>query len=197
MITGLSIQSQGWKSVYYNPARAGFLGVAGNTLDQILVQHKRWSEGDLQILLSQYSPAWYGLGRIHIGLTMGYLTYCLWSPNCLAVLYYAIIPSLYLLKGIPLFPQVCCSLIGLVFAARQLFIFFICIIPCMILNFAFKFRSEVCGFCHLPMLSSRSTYTVLLSFFCPAEHFWAGGMNKEYGFTKGPLPTCLPLLIQS
>ncbi|KAL3508353.1 hypothetical protein ACH5RR_027754 [Cinchona calisaya] len=105
VITGLSIQSQGWKSVYYNPSRAAFLGVAGTTLNQVLVQHKRWSEGDLQILLSKYSPAWYALGKIHIGLTMGYCNYCLWSPNCIAILYYSIIPSLYLLKGIPLFPQ--------------------------------------------------------------------------------------------
>ena len=111
VITGLSIQCQGWKSVYPNPERPAFLGVAGTTLDQILVQQKRWSEGDLQILLSKYSPAWYGLGRIHIGLTMGYLIYCLWSPNCVAVLYYSIIPSLHLLKGIPVFPQLHSSLI--------------------------------------------------------------------------------------
>ncbi|CAK9148877.1 unnamed protein product [Ilex paraguariensis] len=108
VITGLSIQCQGWKSVYFNPPRMGFLGIAATTLDQSLVQHKRWSEGDLQILLSKYSPAWYGLGRIHPGLLLGYLTYCLWAPNCLATLYYAIIPSLYLLRGMPLFPQVSC-----------------------------------------------------------------------------------------
>ncbi|KAH7546946.1 hypothetical protein FEM48_Zijuj01G0255000 [Ziziphus jujuba var. spinosa] len=57
VITGLSIQSKGWKSVYYNPPRKAFLGVAPTTLSQTLVQHKRWSEGDLQILLSKYSPA--------------------------------------------------------------------------------------------------------------------------------------------
>uniref|UniRef100_A0A5B7C9R6 Putative cellulose synthase-like protein E1 n=1 Tax=Davidia involucrata TaxID=16924 RepID=A0A5B7C9R6_DAVIN len=106
VITGLSIQCRGWKSIYFNPERKGFLGVAPTSLDQILVQHKRWSEGDLQILLSKYSPAWYGLGKISPGLLMGYCTYCLWAPNCLATLYYSIIPSLYLLKGISLFPQV-------------------------------------------------------------------------------------------
>lgn len=105
VITGLSIQCQGWKSVYCNPKRMGFLGIAATTLDQILVQQKRWSEGDLQILLSKYSPAWYGLGKISPPLSMAYCIYCLWSPNCLATLYYSIIPSLYLLKGIPLFPQ--------------------------------------------------------------------------------------------
>ncbi|KAK4420851.1 Cellulose synthase-like protein E1 [Sesamum alatum] len=106
VITGLSIQCRGWKSMYFNPERKGFLGVAGTTLDQTLVQHKRWSEGDLQILLSKHGPVWNGLGRINFGLIMGYCVYCLWSPNCFATLYYSIIPSLYLLKGHPLFPQV-------------------------------------------------------------------------------------------
>ncbi|KAL0310937.1 UNVERIFIED_CONTAM: Cellulose synthase-like protein E1 [Sesamum angustifolium] len=106
VITGLSIHCRGWKSMYFNPERKGFLGVAGTTLDQTLVQHKRWSEGDLQIFLSKHSPVWNGLGRINLGLIMGYCVYCLWSPNCFATLYYSFIPSLYLLKGDPLFPQV-------------------------------------------------------------------------------------------
>ena len=106
IITGLSIQCLGWKSVYLNPARKAFLGVAPTTMGQTLVQHKRWSEGDLQILLSKYSPAWYGLGRISPGLILGYCTYCLWPLNSLATLSYCIVPSLYLLLGIPLFPQV-------------------------------------------------------------------------------------------
>ncbi|KAG6592103.1 Cellulose synthase-like protein E6, partial [Cucurbita argyrosperma subsp. sororia] len=37
VITGLSIQSQGWKSVYYNPERGAFLGVAPTSLIQTLV----------------------------------------------------------------------------------------------------------------------------------------------------------------
>ncbi|XP_019193725.1 PREDICTED: cellulose synthase-like protein E1 [Ipomoea nil] len=106
VLTGITIQCKGWKSVYFSPAREAFLGVTATSLDQALVQHKRWSEGDLQILFSKYSPVCYGLGKLNTGLIMGILTYCLWSPNCLAVLYYSIIPSLYLLKGVPLFPQV-------------------------------------------------------------------------------------------
>ncbi|KHG06994.1 Cellulose synthase-like protein E1 [Gossypium arboreum] len=105
VITGLSIQCRGWKSVYYNPERKAFLGVAPTTLAQILVQHKRWSEGDFQILLSKYSPAWFANGKISLGLQLGYCCYCLWATNCLAVLYYSIVPSLYLLRGIPLFPE--------------------------------------------------------------------------------------------
>ncbi|KAI7734799.1 hypothetical protein M8C21_005465 [Ambrosia artemisiifolia] len=106
VITGLSIHCRGWKSVFYNPKREAFIGVSATTLDQTLVQHKRWSEGDLMVLLSKYSPLWYGLGRVNPGLIMGYLMYCLWAPSSVPTLYYSIIPSLCLLKGVPLFPTV-------------------------------------------------------------------------------------------
>ncbi|XP_021287709.1 cellulose synthase-like protein E1 isoform X2 [Herrania umbratica] len=105
VITGLSIQCQGWKSVYFNPPRSAFIGVAPTTLPQTLEQHKRWSEGDFQIFLSKYGPAWFAHGKISLGLQMGYCCYCLWAPNCLPTLYYSVVPSLCLLRGISLFPQ--------------------------------------------------------------------------------------------
>ena len=105
-MTGLSIQRQGWKSIYYSPKREAFLGVAPTSLIQTLVQHKRWSEGDLEILLSRYSPARFGQGKISLGLRMVYCIYSLWAVNSLATLYYSTIPLLYLLRGIPLFPKV-------------------------------------------------------------------------------------------
>lgn len=108
-ITGLLIQCKGWKSVYYNPPQKAFLGHGATTLLQSLVMHKRWSEGDLQIFFSKFSPIWYGLGRLRPGLIMGYLTYCLWAPNCFATLYYVVVPSVYLWRGISLFPEVSLS----------------------------------------------------------------------------------------
>ncbi|XP_027335305.1 cellulose synthase-like protein E1 isoform X2 [Abrus precatorius] len=109
VITGLSIQCKGWKSVFYNPQRRAFLGVAPTTLPETLIQHKRWSEGGFHILLSKYSPAWYARGLISPGLQMMYCYYNLWVFNSWPTLYYCIIPSLYLLKGIPLFPQSFCG----------------------------------------------------------------------------------------
>ncbi|RDX61630.1 Cellulose synthase-like protein E1 [Mucuna pruriens] len=106
VITGLSIKCRGWKSVYYNPQRSAFLGVALTTLPETLIQHKRWSEGGFQIVLSKYSPAWYACGFISPGLQMAYCYYNLWVLLSWPTLYYCIIPSLYLLKGIPLFPQI-------------------------------------------------------------------------------------------
>ncbi|KAJ1410808.1 Nucleotide-diphospho-sugar transferase [Sesbania bispinosa] len=105
VITGLSMQLQGWKSVYYNPPKKAFYGFATTNLLQTLVQQKRWAEGELQIFLSKYNPLWYGHGKISLGLQMGYCYYNLWATTCLPKLYYSIIPSLYLLKGIPLFPK--------------------------------------------------------------------------------------------
>ncbi|MFS7963710.1 putative cellulose synthase (UDP-forming) [Helianthus anomalus] len=106
ILTGLSIHCRGWKSVYYNPNRKAFLGVSTTTLDQTLVQYKRWSEGDLLVLISKYSPAWFRLGKVNPGLIMGYLIYCLWAPSSVPTLYYSIVPSVCLLKGVPLFPAV-------------------------------------------------------------------------------------------
>ncbi|MCL7034144.1 hypothetical protein MKW94_000956 [Papaver nudicaule] len=94
VLTGLSIHCRGWKSVYFNPERPGFLGVSPNTL------------GDTLIFLSKYNPFLYGYQKISLGLQMSYSIYCLWAPNCLPTLYYLVIPPLCLLKGVPLFPKI-------------------------------------------------------------------------------------------
>ncbi|XP_059666572.1 cellulose synthase-like protein E6 [Cornus florida] len=106
MVTGLAIQCRGWKSVYYNPHKKSFLGLAPATLDQSLVQFKRWSEGLFQIFFSKYCPFIYGHGRIKFGAQVGLCNYLLWAPLSFPTLYYVIVPSLCLLHGIPLFPKV-------------------------------------------------------------------------------------------
>ncbi|XP_038689760.1 cellulose synthase-like protein E6 [Tripterygium wilfordii] len=106
IMTGLAIQCRGWRSIYYNPERKGFLGVAPTTLLQSLVQHKRWSEGDLQIFLSQYCPFLHGHKKIPLKLQLSYCLFLLWAPNCLATLYYVVVPSLCLLRGVYLFPKI-------------------------------------------------------------------------------------------
>ncbi|GKV37369.1 hypothetical protein SLEP1_g45410 [Rubroshorea leprosula] len=106
IVTGLTIQCRGWKSVYYNPEREAFLGVAPATLDISLIQFKRWSEGMFQIFFSKYCPFIYGHKKIKLGAQMGYCIYLLWAPLSLPTLYYVIVPPLCLLQGIPLFPEV-------------------------------------------------------------------------------------------
>lgn len=106
IVTGLTIQCRGWKSIYYNPKRVAFLGFAPITLEVALVQFKRWTEGLFQIFVSKYCPFIYGHGKIKLGAQMGYCVYLLWAPLALPTLYYLIVPPLCLLRGVPLFPKV-------------------------------------------------------------------------------------------
>ncbi|XP_016723288.1 cellulose synthase-like protein E1 isoform X4 [Gossypium hirsutum] len=106
IVTGLSVQCRRWKSMFLDPERDGFLGVAPITLLQLLVQHKRWTEGHLQVFLSKYCPLLYGYKKIPLKLRLAYCAYNLWAANCLATLYYVVVPCLCLLKGITLFPKI-------------------------------------------------------------------------------------------
>ncbi|KAL0919481.1 hypothetical protein M5K25_011576 [Dendrobium thyrsiflorum] len=106
IITGLTIQCRGWKSAHFSPKKEAFLGLAPTTLSQVLVQHKRWAEGNFQIFLSKYCPFLYGFRRTKLGHQMGYCIYSLWAVNCIPTLIYVVIPSICLLHEISLFPSV-------------------------------------------------------------------------------------------
>ncbi|XP_030523127.2 cellulose synthase-like protein E6 [Rhodamnia argentea] len=106
VVTGLRILCRGWRSVYYNPKREAFLGVAPNTLDLSLVQYKRWSEGMFQIFISRYCPLAIGHGHIPFGARLGYCIYLLWAPLSLPTLFYVAVPPVCLLRGVSLFPLV-------------------------------------------------------------------------------------------
>ncbi|CAM8985987.1 unnamed protein product [Rhodiola kirilowii] len=107
ILTGLSIQCRGWKSVFFDPEQHAFLGIAPTALLEVLVQHKRWSEGDLQLLLSRHCPFIQGHKRIPLRLQCSYCIYLLWAPSFLATLYFVTIPSLCLLSRVSLFPEIC------------------------------------------------------------------------------------------
>ncbi|KAJ7960953.1 Cellulose synthase [Quillaja saponaria] len=89
IVTGLTIQCRGWKSVYYNPNKKAFLGVAY-----------------FRFFFSKYCPFIYGHRKIKLAAQMGYCVYLLWAPISLPTLCYVIVPPICLLRGIPLFPEV-------------------------------------------------------------------------------------------
>ncbi|GMH29597.1 hypothetical protein Nepgr_031440 [Nepenthes gracilis] len=105
-VTGLGIQCKGWKSVYFNPERPGFVGLAPTSLSQVLAQQKRWGEGNLQITLSRYCPLVYGHNRISLVHQLAYCHYNLRAVNSLPTVYYCTVPALCMAAGIPLFPEV-------------------------------------------------------------------------------------------
>ncbi|XP_051128611.1 cellulose synthase-like protein E6 [Andrographis paniculata] len=105
MATGLTIHCRGWRPVFYNPRKHGFLGIAPTSLDVCLVQYKRWSEGLFQIFVSKYSPFINGRGKISLGLQIGYCNFLLWPPLSLPTFCYAIVPAISLIRGTPIFPE--------------------------------------------------------------------------------------------
>ncbi|KAK4803586.1 hypothetical protein SAY86_003403 [Trapa natans] len=104
--TGIAIHCRGWKSVCYNSERRAFLGMAPDTLEMCLVQFKRWSEGMFQIFTSRYCPFTRGRGNISFLAQMAYSYYLLWAILSLPTLFYVVVPPLFLLRGVPLFPEV-------------------------------------------------------------------------------------------
>lgn len=107
VITGLAIHYRGWKSVNSNPLRLAFISVGPTTLNQTILQHKRFSKGNFSIFLSKYCPFLFGHGKIRLlHQIMGYSIYGLWAPNSLPTLFYVTIPSIGLVKGTQLFPEV-------------------------------------------------------------------------------------------
>ncbi|XP_039028210.1 cellulose synthase-like protein E6 [Hibiscus syriacus] len=106
IITGLSIQCRGWKSIFLDSERESFLGIAPISLLTMLVQHKRWAEGHFQIFLSRYCPLLYGHNRIPLTLQLCYCSANLWAANSLPTLYYVLVPCICLLRDIPLFPEI-------------------------------------------------------------------------------------------
>lgn len=104
--TGVVITCRGWKSIYYNPQREAFLGIAPTTFDVLLVQHKRWAHGLSNIFFSKYCPFIYGHNKLSLGLQMGYSVYFLWAPLSLPTLSFVILLPISTFLGIPMFPPV-------------------------------------------------------------------------------------------
>jgi hypothetical protein len=68
IITGLAIQCRGWASVYFNPQRKAFLGLAPTTLAQTLLQHRRFGEGNFSILRATSPFCCRGTARCCLGM---------------------------------------------------------------------------------------------------------------------------------
>ena len=185
VLTGLAIQCRGWRSIYFSPERKGFLGVAPTTLLQSLVQHRRWSDGDFQIFASRHCPFVLGYKNIPLKLQLSYCIYPLWAPTSLTTLYYVIVPSLCLLKGISLFPQV----------RDFYFLNWSCVL--LLLNCLLRIESsctnrfQIHGFSHLYLSSFSTVHTALENLFGLGAHSRAGVMIKGCGYTEEQLPTFL------
>jgi hypothetical protein len=105
VLTGFVIQCRGWKSIYCNPRRKAFLGGAPVNMSDTLIQIKRWSAGYLEFFLSKFCPYVHGIQRTSTAQIMCYGVFCLWAPSSLYILCYGLVPALFILNGVSLFPK--------------------------------------------------------------------------------------------
>ncbi|XP_052483980.1 cellulose synthase-like protein G2 [Gossypium raimondii] len=109
-LTGFVMQCKGWISAYVAPSsssRPQFLGTSTTNLNDLLTQGTRWGSGLVDVALSRFSPLFYGSSRTSFLHSMGYAELSLFPLlYCLPLWCFATIPPLYLLNGIPLYPEV-------------------------------------------------------------------------------------------
>ncbi|KAL0312428.1 UNVERIFIED_CONTAM: Cellulose synthase-like protein G3 [Sesamum radiatum] len=103
--TGYRLQCEGWQSIFCDPSRPAFLGDVPITLDDVLSQNKRWSVGLLEVGFSKYSPSTFGIRAMGLLMGQSYAHYAFWPIWSFPVTVYAVLPSLALLQGIPIFPK--------------------------------------------------------------------------------------------
>lgn len=105
-LTGFTLQSKGWNSVYVSSSKPQFLGSGVTNLNDLLIQGTRWSTGLVEIGISKFCPFIYGPSKMSFleKMCYGYLSFL--PLYCLPVWCLATIPQLYLLNGISLYPEV-------------------------------------------------------------------------------------------
>ncbi|KAA8527738.1 hypothetical protein F0562_035393 [Nyssa sinensis] len=107
--TGFILHCNGWNSVYCNPSRPAFLGTAPTSLNESLVQGRRWNCGVLEVAFSRFCPLIYGPSRMSFLQNMCYGHFAFQPFYFFSVWCFATIPQLCLLNGIPLYPKVSSS----------------------------------------------------------------------------------------
>lgn len=104
--TGFNLHCKGWKSVYCDPPRPAFLGSGTTNLNDLFIQGTRWSSGLLEVTFSKFCPIIYGFHKISLLQSMCYTELATWPLYFVPIWCFATIPQLFLLNGIPLYPEV-------------------------------------------------------------------------------------------
>ncbi|XP_026451626.1 cellulose synthase-like protein G2 [Papaver somniferum] len=104
--TGYLLHCKGWKSAYCFPSKPNFLGCTTMNMKDAMVQTMKWCSGLFQVGFSKFSPLTYGMSRMSPLQSMCYAYFTLHPLYVVSFLIYGIIPQLYLVRGIPLFPKV-------------------------------------------------------------------------------------------
>ncbi|XP_052210744.1 cellulose synthase-like protein H1 [Diospyros lotus] len=105
--TGICIHGKGWKSAYCTPDPPAFLGSAPTSGPAIMIQHKRWSTGLLEVLFGPKNPLILTLrGRLQFRQALAYLYVLLWGLRSIHELCYAALPAYCIIADTHFLPKV-------------------------------------------------------------------------------------------
>ncbi|XP_062076732.1 cellulose synthase-like protein G2 isoform X2 [Humulus lupulus] len=105
-LTGFTLQSKAWTSVYLSSSTPQFLGSGVTNLNDLLTQGIRWSSGLVEVGISKFCPFVYGPSKMSFleKMSYGYLSF--FPVYFLPLWCFATVPQLCLLSGIPMYPEV-------------------------------------------------------------------------------------------
>ncbi|KAI8010356.1 Cellulose synthase-like protein G2 [Camellia lanceoleosa] len=106
----INLHGKGWISVYCDPARPAFLGSGTTNLSDVLVQSTRWSSGLVEVAISRFCPLLHAPKQKEKQMSvlerMCHAELAFFPFYFIPLWCFATIPQLYLLNGIPLYPEV-------------------------------------------------------------------------------------------
>ncbi|RZC43975.1 hypothetical protein C5167_036918 [Papaver somniferum] len=121
--TGYRMQCEGWRSIFCNPKTPAFLGDFPISLNDSLIQVKRWSVGLIEVGFSKYCPFTFGTRNRSLLMGMAYGFYAFWPIWAIPIFIYGLLPQLCLIhdiyfvsQGIHLYLELVCDLWFYVYA---------------------------------------------------------------------------------
>ncbi|RZC44073.1 hypothetical protein C5167_037022, partial [Papaver somniferum] len=100
------MQCEGWRSIFCNPKTPAFLGDFPISLNDSLIQVKRWSVGLIEVGFSKYFPFTFGSRNRSLLMGMAYGFYAFWPVWAVPIIIYGLLPQLCLIDDMYLFPKV-------------------------------------------------------------------------------------------
>lgn len=104
--TSFRLHCEGWKSVFFSPKRAAFLGGSPSNLNDSLTQIQRWYMGFLEIFFNKYCPITYGIRSMNPLQALCYTHYTLRPFWMIPIFIYAFLPQISLINSFPIFTKV-------------------------------------------------------------------------------------------
>jgi cellulose synthase/poly-beta-1,6-N-acetylglucosamine synthase-like glycosyltransferase len=104
--TSFRLHCEGWKSVFFSPKRAAFLGGSPSNLNDSLTQIQRWYMGFLEIFFNKHCPITYGIRSMNPLQALCYTHYTLRPFWMIPIVIYAFLPQISLINSFPIFTKV-------------------------------------------------------------------------------------------